>query len=297
MPNTLVHIALQVPAGYFTGRRASVPWVLLGCIIPDLPWIIRRVVQLLAPGQYSFEVIQYATVQASLLFCLIISAGVACLARRWAYVMIILALNCVIHLLIDAVEIKPGNGVHFFAPWSWSAFNFGWLWPENAIVTALTGVGICVALWALVSLSPDRSLWNYSAVSRKILFCGALLTYLIGPIALIQGPFDANIQSIKTLQEKDQRVGRQVTFDRRPYLIEDDAGYIVTAAGEKLRLIGPTLPRAGRASVTGVFVSGKEIEVLEIHSSQRFLRDIASLTGLLVVLLVWLKILLKRRFL
>ena len=51
VPNTLVHFAAQGAASHGLWRRLDPRWVYLGCLLPDLPWILRRaVVGLRPPG-------------------------------------------------------------------------------------------------------------------------------------------------------------------------------------------------------------------------------------------------------
>jgi hypothetical protein len=81
MPNTLVHIAIQVPVTRAVTSGIGMGWLLLGCVIPDIPWILRRPAGSLVPGINAYDLVQYASVQASLLFCVVLSAGFACLAH------------------------------------------------------------------------------------------------------------------------------------------------------------------------------------------------------------------------
>jgi len=44
MPNTLAHLAVHGFATRAVLRGADLKWVFVGCVIPDIPWIIQRVV-------------------------------------------------------------------------------------------------------------------------------------------------------------------------------------------------------------------------------------------------------------
>ena len=50
MPNTLVHLGVQGLGNRLISTEIDLKWVFLGCIIPDLPWIVRRTLIALAPG-------------------------------------------------------------------------------------------------------------------------------------------------------------------------------------------------------------------------------------------------------
>ena len=48
MPNTLAHLAINGLATRSLIRGANLKWIFLGAIIPDIPWILQRVVKLVA---------------------------------------------------------------------------------------------------------------------------------------------------------------------------------------------------------------------------------------------------------
>ncbi len=287
MPNTLVHIAMQVPASRLAFVRIPVTVILLGCIIPDLPWIMRRGVLWLYPAVDPFLLMQYAAVQATLLSCLIFCAVLACLTHRWAVTWAVLAINSLLHLLLDAIEIKPGNGVHLTAPWSWELLSFGLVWPDSMIIIALTVVGLCVGVWILVSASADPGIAKDHFTVRVGFIFLLLLIYFFGPLAFMQGPYEADNYSMRTLHETNKRVGGTVRLDRRPYLKTDDGNFIITFAGQKLRLVGDSLPLSANASVVGVFIDENSVKVQQIHQGQTMLRDFSSYAGLLVILIAW----------
>lgn len=278
-----------MPASRLGFGRFPVALVLLGCIVPDLPWILRRSIVGLNISVDQYALMQYVIVQASLLFCLVFCAAVACLTRRWALTGAVLAVNAFLHLLIDTVEIKVGNGVHLLAPWSWELFSFALIWPEHMLVTLLTVIGLGIGAWLLVSAPADLGLADHR-MARRVGLGGLLMAaYLLAPLALLQGPYDADVRSVKTLREAGERVGRTVRFDRRPYVKSEDGAYIVTFAGEKLQLVGESLPPSGHASVTGVFADEQTVQVQQIRQSEASLRDLASYIGLFVIAVVWVR--------
>jgi hypothetical protein len=125
-------------------------------------------------------------------------------------------------LLLDAVEIKPGNGVHLLAPWSWKLFNLGSLWPENFTITVLTVLGLALGLWLALSRPQRLYLMPDLARLRSLLCVLALLIYRAAPFAFMGGPYDADNHSVRTLSETDQRVGRRVRLDRQLYFAAEE---------------------------------------------------------------------------
>jgi len=81
---------------------------------PGYPWILLRTslaLDLAAP----YTVRLYTTIQASLLFCALFSAFLAQLSRHPAATFAILTGNSLLHLLLDATQVKWANGVHLLA--------------------------------------------------------------------------------------------------------------------------------------------------------------------------------------
>ena len=50
MPNTLAHIAVHGAANASWQPARYLPWVLLGCVLPDVPWIANRVLRAANPA-------------------------------------------------------------------------------------------------------------------------------------------------------------------------------------------------------------------------------------------------------
>ncbi len=290
MPNTLVHIAVQVPASRIAFRGVPAALILVACVIPDLPWILRRALRVAFPDIDPVWLMQYAAVQSTLLFCLVFCAAIAAFARRHALVWTVLAINCLVHLLIDAVEIKPGNGVLLLAPFRWEHVSLSLIWPESPIITILSIVGIFVGLAVLVLMPANSGIGTDRPALRVALLALFLGLYLLAPGALVRGPFDADFLSMRALAEASDRPGRTVRFDRRPYIKTRDGDYIVAFTGERFRVIGNELPDSGWVSGSGEFVDEHIIEARQLHQSRAGLRDFASYAGLSIILLVWIRV-------
>ncbi|MBU1985662.1 MAG: hypothetical protein KJ846_00385, partial [Proteobacteria bacterium] len=125
MPNTLVHIGIQGPLNTLFGKGTNPQWMLLGCIIPDIPWILQRILNFI-PGIDPYTLRLYSLNQASLFFCLFMAAALALSTRRSLHIFLLLSLNCLLHLLLDATQIKWANGVQLLVPFSWSMLRFDW---------------------------------------------------------------------------------------------------------------------------------------------------------------------------
>ena len=131
-------------------RQADPKWIFVGCIIPDVPWILQRIVRpVITDPDLLYDLRLYTIAQASLICCLLLCGAFAVLSANPGRIFAILSLNSCFHLLLDAFQTKWGNGVHLLAPLRWEAVNFGLFWPESPVTVALTAFGAvyCALFW------------------------------------------------------------------------------------------------------------------------------------------------------
>jgi hypothetical protein len=287
MPNTIVHIGLQAVATRAVIRGADLKWIYLGAMLPDLPWILRRAERVFLPNIPAYDASLYAIVQSTWALCLVLSTALACFSVRWRGVFAVLALGSFVHLLLDSLQKKLGNGVHLFAPFSWDLLNFGLFWPEDlpTILMTLFGAGFYIYAWRKFDANADDLRWPKGR--RLMVAVFALLVYFLAPLALLSSPEAADNLSIKTLRETENRPGRMVTFDRARYSQRPEGDILYTFAGEPLAVEGPSAGRSGTASVRARFIDARKVQILEIHWHWRFARDMAASIGLALILLYW----------
>jgi len=113
MPNTLAHLGIQAVATRSVIKSADLKWICLGCVVPDVPWILQRLVSALNSGVDPYDLRLYAIVQSSLAMSLVLSAALAAFSRRPRTVFAILAFNATFHLVLDALQTKWGTGLTF----------------------------------------------------------------------------------------------------------------------------------------------------------------------------------------
>jgi hypothetical protein len=295
VPNSLVHMGVQGLGARVLSKRIDLKWVFLGCIIPDIPWIVRRAVVALVPGIDIYSVTLYAAVQATLLFCVLLSLIFSLFSERPRLVFGILAVNALLHLLLDAVEIKWGNGVHLLAPLSWQLVSFGWVWPDSVLIMALSLGGIVFGIWVLVHPTSTPIRVQFKPQTRAITAIVFLCIYAILPLALLNGPYSADVQSIATLKERERRVGSELRLDRRPYQQRADGDVVITLAGEPLRIVGNIRATSPQVSLIGEFVDLDAIRIHQLHEFHSPWRDLASYVGLGLICLVWVVALVRER--
>ena len=113
MPNTLAHFGIQGVATLVMLRQADPKWIFVGCIIPDVPWILQRIVRpVITDPDLLYDLRLYTIAQASLICCLLLCGAFAVLSANPGRIFAILSLNSCFHLLLDAFQTKWGNGVH-----------------------------------------------------------------------------------------------------------------------------------------------------------------------------------------
>ncbi|WP_163336263.1 hypothetical protein [Desulfopila sp. IMCC35008] len=289
MPNTLAHLGIQGILTRSLTKKADLKWIYLGCVIPDIPWIMQRVVHVLLPDLDRYELYLYSGVQSSLFFCLIFSAGLSLVTRRTGFVYLILSVSCLLHLLFDATQIKWANGILLAAPFSWKVISFGFYWPESAITIGLTALGLTYVLlkWRMFLLSPSSGLTRKYLSLVAAVFC--LAAYLGMPFLFREEMLAANNYSIATLRDKQKRTGKLVAFDRALLLVEKDRVLLRNFNDELFEVDGLVQGlNSSVISIKGRFTTPYRIEVSAYHLHPAGRREIASIVGLALVVSGWL---------
>lgn len=295
MPNTLAHFGAQGPLTRLAGVRVGARWVLLGCVLPDVPWIARRGVSALAGGAVDPVGLRlYAIVQASLAFSLVLAGALALLSARPRPVFAVLALGALLHLLLDAAQTKWGNGVHLFAPASWQSTNFGWFWPESGVTVALVAAGVAWVGWEWARGGRDPGARVPMALDRAKAAAAASLAvaYLAAPPVFFGDVLASGSHSLDVLVDVEDRVGRSVELDRagfRPAEAGGGSRARLSVTGGELAATGRLPAEAATVSVRGVFVERGTVRVTDHHVHRSTGRDLASYLGLGLLAVVWIR--------
>ncbi len=285
MPNTLCHIALQVPVHRAALSDKVLPWVVAGCIIPDIPWILLRAslaLGLAAP----YTIRPYTTIQASLLFCTLFSAFLAQFSRRPAATFAILSGNCLFHLLLDATQVKWANGVHLLAPFDWSAQQFHLFDLDHPLGIPLTVAGLITLLWYWPRICRQQIWAAAMKPGRIVAAMTCLLLYLTGPLIFLGDLEQTNFHFLHTLEDKSARPGKYVEFDRVPYTRATRT--VTIFSGETIRLAGAIPDQSGSVSIQGRFIAADTVAVTDYRLHNRF-RDPASMLGIILACVLMLQ--------
>lgn len=282
----MVHFAGQAaPAAPWLGRE-NLPWLLVGCLLPDLPWIGQRLAEL-AGNPWPYDVRLYAIAQSTLACSLLAAAALAALAERPWPVFAILCGGALAHLLLDAMEAKLGNGVLLFAPFSWSLINWGWYWTESAISVALTLAG---GIWIAWVLARRPVLPRLRLDARRLSWAGLFaVAWLLVPLAWMGSAEAADLHFVHTLREREARTGRTLELDRNRFEPGPDGGSLLLWTGERLRADGLALAAPAVVSLRGRFADPGRLEVERAHVHWRGFRDAATYVGLAATLVYWMR--------
>jgi hypothetical protein len=276
LPNTLCHIGIQASLNVLVVPRKELLWVVVACIIPDLPWIVLT--SLMPLNLFDpYDLRLYCTAQASLLFCLIGSAALALFTASTGRIFAILAANCLFHLLLDSLQIKWGNGVNLLAPFSWTFFHVDLAWPGHPVTAGFTVVGLVCLLGAWKSCVRDSVRLQVTTGAKSlagIVLCGC---YLLSPLVCLEDLERADTYYLRTMRDKENRPGKYIEFDRARYRAEEQT--LQTFAGERIRVVGDQPNRSGRVSFRGHFLTPTSIAGISYHYHRDY-RDISSLVGL-----------------
>lgn len=287
MPNLVAHFGLQAGATRGLLRRADIKWILLGCLLPDVPWILRRAVRTLAPAVDAYALLPYVTAQGTLACTLLLAGAVALLAARPGRVFAILALNAVLALLLDGLQTKWGNGVHLLAPFDWSMWGADLFFPESVTTYLLTSVGLLVVLWLIARWPGDETGLALDSPRRLLGAAVLVALYVALPLAWDDDVLRADNRYLSTLRQRAERPGRYVEFDRKRYLELEGADGLRILGGEILYLTDDRLDAPATVSVRGRFAAPDTLRVLDLHEHRPAFREGASYLGLALLVFVW----------
>jgi hypothetical protein len=278
MPNTLAHFGVQVLGTSAAFPTFDVRLLLLGPVLPDIPWILQRAAVGLLPGLDRIDLRLYVAIQASLLFCLILSAGIALATRQPLLVFCVLGVNCLAHLLLDAAEIKWANGVHLLVPFDWRMVNYGLFWPEHTVVLLLSLMGLAVAA-AVILFRPGDPVGV--AGGRSLGAAAALLFfYLAAPVLLMEQAERADVHYAHSFRSPAESVGKPIEFDRVRLEATASGSAIRTFAGTSLRVTGSLPAAEGTVSIRGRFTDIGTVAVGDAHLHVGALRELPTYVGL-----------------
>ena len=285
MPNTLVHFAAQGAVSHGLWRQIDPRWIYLGCLLPDVPWILRRSVVAFALPADPFDLRLYTMAQASLAGTLLLCAALALLTATPRLVLAVLGANALLHLLLDATEIKFGNGIHLFAPFSWRMTSFDLVPGESGVYLLLAIAGALLLGWEIARRRP-ATLGLDLRPSR--LAAGGLLlaAYFLAPLPFLGAIEASDSYSVKTLREVEARPGRRIGLDRTAFVATTAGGRIRLWTGEAVRASGSLPPHDATVSLYGTFLAPDVLRV-DGFVEHRQDRDWPTYLALALLGLLW----------
>jgi hypothetical protein len=293
VPNTLVHFAAQGAASHGLWRRLDPRWIFLGCLLPDVPWILRRAVVGIGLPVDAFDLRLYTIAQASLALTLLLCAALAVLTVAPHRVFLVLGANALFHLLLDATEVKFGNGVHLAAPFSWRMTSFDLVGGESPVYLALTILGALLVVWEIARRR--RPTIDLDLRPARLAASGVLLAaYFLAPLPFLGAVEASDSYSVKALREVSARTGRTVGLDRTAFLSTPAGGALQLWTGERVRAVGTVPAHDATVSLYGTFLAPDVLRIDRL-AEHRGDRDWPSYLALVLLAAVWARPLLGHR--
>lgn len=293
MPNTIAHFAVAGLSTRWVVAGADFKWIYFASVVPDLPWILQRLINSLPIAVDSYDLRAYSITQSSLLFSIVFGVGISCLFNEKKKLLAIFSIGALLHLVLDAMQIKWANGVQFFLPIDWQLSRFDLFWPESFWTYTLTLSGVIYFLLHFKQSTKPVSLGTERRPALLLLGMSALLLWMLLPIAFIQTVYDSDNHYISTLSNAADRHGKYVEFDRSQLGAATNGSTLQTAFDENLFLNKVVGTNGEVVSIQGRFIDNSTIHVLAYHRHSKF-RDRASMVGLSLVLLIWCVYCLRR---
>lgn len=292
MPNTLCHIGVQGTLGSTLLQPRDLLWVIVGCILPDLPWILLKIVIPLEIAD-PYDLRLYCTAQASLFFCFFLSAALASFTTNCLRVFGIIFINCALHLLLDSLQIKWGNGVHLLFPLQLEMFHLDLLWPEHTAVVVLSTCGFFYLIYSWKKIAYSGVTLCFGNRPQNLIGFLFVTIYFIAPVTVLDKLETADVYHIQTLRNYSDRPGKSVAFDRPHYFASKQQVRIWS--GEHITIIGPQPGASGRVSFKGKFLTVNSVSASEYHF-HKDRRDFASLIGLIMSCTLFLQSVILSKF-
>jgi len=191
------------------------------------------------------------------------------------------SLGCALHLILDALEDKWGNGVHLAAPFDWAHFSVG-VWPTESTVTWLISLGGVIVIFLVHRLKTDAAMIHITWL-RTIGMAGLIAFYAVIPMVFVDDVIASNSLYLGTLSQSSDRDGQLIEFDRSLVMVQGEDVVVESHTREVFTIVEPPEEiQSGSYSLKGRFVSKDRIQVTE-WKSHSGLRDIASSIGLALI--------------
>jgi len=273
---------VAVHSAVFGRIRLPFAAILAGCVIPDLPWIMRRLINATGIALEPITAYAYFIAQASLVGCLLPSIAFGLFFRSVKLVAAFALLGSLLHLLLDSLQDKWGVGVHLLAPYNWQTLQPGIFELDSSIAHLLSFAGIIPFLF-IVRARQDARLVRFSSV-RMAASCVCLIAYFSAPFLFINDVVASDSRYLQTLASEVGRRGKFLELDRETASVVGDSWYTTTHVGEILKIVNPdtNMVDGDTYSFKAEFRNVGEIQLIDWkkHSGAR---DIASHIGLLAI--------------
>lgn len=267
-------------------KSSDILLIYFGAVIPDFPWILQRVMQVIIPNFDRYDLRIYCIALSSLFFSFILCLSIAVIFKERKKVIFILLLGSFFHLLADSIETKWGNGVHLFAPFDWKLLNFRIFWPESFVIYAFTAASLIAVIYYWRKALHSSILFDLSFQKNIFLSLIIALSYFTLPLAFMNQIELSDNHFVKTLRNYDNRTGKYFEADRGYFINSDNQDIFRTPFNEELKVTNLDLDFSNSMSICAEFISPNEIRIIEYHLHSN--RDIFTYVGLVLIIIQFL---------
>ncbi len=281
MPDLLTHFG----ATYLLSR--PLPWridlrlLFLGALLPDLPWILSRVLKTLTPLD-PINLSAYLIPFSTPLVVLLVAACIALLHQRPLTCFAILGTAGLLNIVLDCLQTRPVSGPLLLYPLSFHRYSLHWFWPEDIISYVAVGVSlVCMAFAMRRPIGPTPFRLRNLRLVVSLLFGICVLTVLTHKPLIAQ-----NVYNLGFASQPENWEGQWVTLESRR-VVDRNLVEVERSRGLRVQIKGDVELYPGEVVSLGGFYRDGKIYTEMVHRHRRGLRNLFSYVALLIFVAVW----------
>jgi hypothetical protein len=271
-------------------KTADPRWICLGLLIPDLPWILQRVLLSIPIDIPPYAIRAYVVGMSAPLMCSILSAAIASLFKKWREVFSILLFGSMVHLLLDAVQEKGGLGIPLAYPFYFETFSYPLFSMNGWISVSITFIGLLTTLYILLKPRNYFPFPKWTHEKHRLILCGILVWgYLTIPAMFLEATIRSNVHDTGVISGLLNRTGASVHFDRAHFTPGVVSSIKNSTMPSAVEVVGIDLNAPALVSGKAIFVSENTLEMQSYEAHPRYARFSYTMVGLLAIIAIWIR--------
>lgn len=290
IPDWIVHLG----SAYFVGRLVRLKDLrlfFLGSVLPDVSRIAllgNQALNLNAVDSFLYFEPFHTPLMAAL-----IALGIAFFYKKVVRYFLILFGASILHFALDLMEIHMGSGVLLLYPLSFEEFSLDVAWWESSVFYILLVVSsLCLILYFLWKDSEEKAKFSFRAKNLKFIFPLVLIIFAL-PLLTAELFIKNNVHYLDFFIYPEKWEGKEVKLSKSRVISLDPL--VVRKMGNSFEVAiekGPApsiqnVKQGDRISIIAIYNQGK-LHPHFIHRHYSSLKTGLSLTGLLILALIWI---------